>query len=75
LRWREFFQEHDIAPLELFYEELIVDLEGTVRRVLGFLGVSGEDVELLPPTLRKMADDRSQEWEARYRRICSDGSE
>jgi LPS sulfotransferase NodH len=72
LRWRQCFQDHDIVPLELFYEDLIGDLEGTVRRVLGFIGIPGEDVKLPPPTLRKMADDRSQEWEARYRRICGD---
>lgn len=75
LCWREFFQKHDIAPLELFYEEMIGDLEGTVRRVLGFLGIPGEGIELPPPTLRKMADDRSREWEARYRRICSDAGQ
>ena len=31
LRWRQFFREHDIVPLELVYEEMVEDLEGTVR--------------------------------------------
>jgi LPS sulfotransferase NodH len=75
LRWRQFFQDHDIVPLELLYEEMIRDIEGAVRRVLEFVGIAGEDVQLPPPTLRKMADDRSQEWEARYRRICADKGE
>jgi LPS sulfotransferase NodH len=72
LRWRQFFQDHDIVPLELSYEELVRDLEATVRCVLGFVGIPVEDITLPPPTLRKLADDRSQEWEARYRRICAD---
>jgi LPS sulfotransferase NodH len=75
LRWRQFFRDHNIVPLELFYEELIGNLEEAVRRVLEFIGIPGNDVKLPPPTLRKMADDRSLEWEVRYRRICADGDE
>ena len=74
-RWRQYFQEHSIVPLDVVYEELIQDLEGTVRRVLGFLGIPAENVRLPPPTLRKQADDRSREWEVRYRQICADESE
>jgi trehalose 2-sulfotransferase len=72
LRWRQFFQEHDIVPLDLAYEDLVQDLAGAVRRVLGFIGIPVDEVKLPPPTLRKLADDRSQEWEARYRQICAD---
>ena len=70
--WRKFFQEHDISPLELIYEELVRDLEGTVRLVLGFLGIPAENIKVRPPTLRKQADDHSREWEARYRKMCTD---
>jgi LPS sulfotransferase NodH len=71
LRWQQYFQENNIVPLELIYEDMIRDLEGAVRRVFAFIGISAEDIRLPPPTLRKLADNRSQEWEARYRRICS----
>lgn len=71
VRWRQFFQECDIVPLEVTYEQMIRDLAATVRRVLALVEVSVEEVELPRPTLRKLADDRSQEWEARYRRICA----
>jgi LPS sulfotransferase NodH len=71
-RWQQFFHEHDISPLKLIYEELVGDLEGSVRCVLRFLGIPAEDVKVPPPTLRKQADDRSREWEARYRRMCAD---
>jgi LPS sulfotransferase NodH len=73
-RWRQFFQENDIAPFEVIYEEMIDDLAETVRRVLGFIGIPFEHVALPRPTLRKLADGRSQEWEARYRRICADAN-
>jgi LPS sulfotransferase NodH len=72
--WRELFQEHKIFPLELIYEELVQDLAGSVRRVLQFLEIPVEDIQVPPPTLRKQADDRSREWEARYRQICADES-
>jgi trehalose 2-sulfotransferase len=73
--WRKFFAEHEISPLELTYEELVQDLEGTVRRVLGFLGISAEAIEVPPPTLRRQADHLSREWEVRYRQMCTEASE
>jgi trehalose 2-sulfotransferase len=75
VRWQQYFQEHNILPLKVIYEEMVQDLEGTVRRVLGFLGIPAENVEVPPPTLRKQADDRSREWEVRYRQICADETE
>jgi LPS sulfotransferase NodH len=72
--WWQFFQQHGIRPLELSYEELVGDLEGTVRRVLTFLGIPADNIKVAPPGLRKQADDRSREWEARYRRICAEES-
>jgi LPS sulfotransferase NodH len=72
--WRQFFRQHDIRPLELSYEELVADLEGTVRRVILFLGIPAAKFNMAPPTLRKQADDRSKEWETRYRRICAESS-
>ncbi len=74
-RWRQYFRDHNILPLDLAYEEVIQDLGGTVRRVLGFLGIPAENVSLPPPALRKQADDRSRDWEARYRRMCAEESE
>jgi LPS sulfotransferase NodH len=72
--WRQFFREHGIRPVELSYEELVADLEGTVRRVLTFLGISSENIKVTPPSLRKQADESSREWEVRYRRICAEES-
>jgi LPS sulfotransferase NodH len=70
--WREYFQQHGVSPLELIYEELVRDLEGTVRRVVGFLGIPAENVKAPAATLRKQTDDHSRQWEARYRRMCAE---
>jgi trehalose 2-sulfotransferase len=70
--WRRFFWEHDIRPLDLVYEDLIQDPAGTVRRVMEFLGLPASSVTLPPPNLRRQADCRSQDWEARYRRIAAE---
>jgi LPS sulfotransferase NodH len=70
--WRQFFRQYDIRPLELRYEEMVLDVEGTVRRVLMFLGIPAENIKIVPPSLHRQADHRSKEWEARYRRICNE---
>jgi LPS sulfotransferase NodH len=71
-RWRNFFREHDISPLALTYEELVPNLEATVRQVLLFLGMATENVNVPAPSLRRQADDHSREWESRYRRMCTE---
>jgi len=70
--WARFFHENGVAPLDLTYEDMIPDLDGTVRRILSFLGLPTENVTLPPPTLRRQADHHSQDWEARYRRIAAE---
>jgi len=68
--WRQFFAEHRIQPLQLVYEEMVADLDGTVGRLLAFLGIPAEGIKIKPPRLRRQADHRSREWEERYRRIA-----
>ena len=71
-RWRQYFAEHAIVPLELTHEELVKDIAGTVRTVLEFLDIPVENVQLPPPGLRPQTDGRSREWEARYRQMCAE---
>ncbi len=70
--WRSYFQEHGISPLELTHEQVVRDLEGTVRRVLQFLEIPSEGLKLHEPNLRQQADIGSREWEARYRRMLAE---
>jgi LPS sulfotransferase NodH len=57
--WDKFFVRHGIKPLRLVYEELDEDYEGTMRKVVNFLGVGGS---IPPPPLKKQADGQTEEW-------------
>jgi LPS sulfotransferase NodH len=72
--WRRYFQEHGISPLELTHEEVVGDLACSVRRVLQFLGIPPESLELRQPGLRQQADASSRDWEARYRRMLAENA-
>jgi trehalose 2-sulfotransferase len=70
--WQRFFQENEISPHYVVYEELVADYESTVRRVLEFLGIKGEETSIPPPSSIKQADPSSAEWEERYRRLSAE---
>lgn len=66
--WTAFFAESGISPLEVRYEDLAVDPERDVRRVLAALGqTSGLTAPVTPRTAR-MADHVSEGWRERFRR-------
>lgn len=66
--WDDFFAARGVEPLEISYEELVADREGTVRRVLAYFDVPGADHrEIPPPDIERQADDVSERWIARYR--------
>lgn len=68
-RWRRWFREHGIAPLEVRYEALAADPPGVVRRTLEHVGIAGELAGDVPaPRLRRQAGAASGEWAERYRR-------
>jgi LPS sulfotransferase NodH len=54
--------------LEVVYEDFIGDYEGTVRRVLEFLGVDAGPAFLVPPPpMERQADALNEAWCARFR--------
>jgi len=70
--WQLFFHEHEISPHYVVYEELVADYEATVRRVLGYLGLDGEQTFIPPPRSLKQSDALSEEWEERYRKLTAE---
>jgi LPS sulfotransferase NodH len=70
--WQQFFQKHEISPHCVAYEELVADYDSTVRRTLQFLDIPAENVAISPPVSVKQADALSEEWEERYRRMCTE---
>ncbi|MFL5864826.1 MAG: Stf0 family sulfotransferase [Solirubrobacteraceae bacterium] len=67
--WRAFFAQHDITPLRLVYEDdLERDPDGTVRRVLEWIGVRPPGHWAAGEPLPRQADSTSDEWVAAYHR-------
>ncbi len=64
---QEFFAEGRIKPLNIFYEDLVLDYEGTVRTILDYLELDSHSATPAPPALIKLADSVSEEWVQRFR--------
>jgi LPS sulfotransferase NodH len=65
---QEFFSEAGIVPMTLVYEDFIADYEGTVRRVLDYLGLlPAGKVTVAPPHFEPIADEISEAWVQRFR--------
>jgi LPS sulfotransferase NodH len=68
--WRQYFEQHGIAPLRVYYEDLARDHAGETRRVLDYLGIPLPATTTIErPRLRKQADGLSELWVAQYRKI------
>jgi LPS sulfotransferase NodH len=70
--WQRFFQEHEISPHCVIYEEFVADYELTVRRVLKFLDIHVKKMLIPPPATLKQSDALSEEWEERYRKLSAE---
>lgn len=71
----DFFSKSDIVPLTIVYEDFIQDYEGTVMKVLEFLGIPTDQVIIAPPALDKLADDAAEQWVQRFRKESQEGWE
>lgn len=68
--WQRFFSENGIQPLVIIYEDFVSRYEETVREALKRLGVPGaEMVEVAPVSMKKQADEQSEQWVQRYLRL------
>lgn len=70
-QWEAYFHEHRITPLMITYEEMVENFDATVRGVLQFLGIDHRKVVIAEPDLERQADERSHEWERRYRALAA----
>jgi LPS sulfotransferase NodH len=61
--WQNYFEECGLEPMEVIYEELVDDYEGTVLWLLDGIGVPvPENFSVTEPKMRRQADDLSEEW-------------
>ncbi len=65
--WQNLFEECEVEPLEVVYEELVEDYEGTVLRLLDGIGILvPENFVVAGPKMRRQADKLSEEWVRLY---------
>jgi LPS sulfotransferase NodH len=65
--WANYFRENRIAPLVLFYEDVVASHRVAAERVLEFLGLPFPPrMEIPPPAIEKQATRISEDWASRY---------
>jgi trehalose 2-sulfotransferase len=65
-RWRAWFEENEIAPLAVRFEDLVADKTVGTRAVLEYLGLASEGIAVAERTIRT-SDHVNAEWLDRYR--------
>ena len=70
--WRSYFAATGISPVEVWYEDLVDDRVGTVRRVLEGLGVDAAAPDVSrPAAFRRQADETSARWAQRFAELLA----
>ena len=70
---QEFFAEGEIVPLNIYYEDFILQYAQTIRTILRFLDLDDQSIAIPAPLLAKTADDVSEEWVQRFRKERQEG--
>ena len=66
--WQAWFASRGVAPLEVWFEDLVIDPRAEVQRVLAHLGLDpGAAPAAAAATLERQADERNQTWARRFR--------
>jgi trehalose 2-sulfotransferase len=64
--WNNWFLHEGIEPLHISYDDLADDPVKTLRHILGRLGLDQIAADGITPGVRKLADETSREWVARF---------
>jgi trehalose 2-sulfotransferase len=65
--WQSYFEEYDLEPTRVVYEDLVEDYEGTVTRVLAGIGIPlSENIAIVAPRMKRQADELSEKWVRLY---------
>ncbi|HET7142837.1 MAG TPA: Stf0 family sulfotransferase [Anaerolineales bacterium] len=65
---QEFFNEGNLVPLTIFYEDFIRQYDQTIRIILNYLELDSQSGTIVPPQLAQTADNVSEEWVQRFRK-------
>lgn len=67
VRWRDWFDRHDIEPIIVTYEELLADRPATIGRVLKRLGLDPDaSARIGPPRVERQADASTDRYVQMY---------
>lgn len=72
--WRDWFAAQGVQPYPVRYEDLDADPAAVTRDILGFLGLEPAAGSAVTAPDRRLADDLTEEWVARYRASLRTGS-
>ena len=65
--WQDFFEECDVEPMEVVYEEFVENYLEKVLWLLDGIGISvPENFAVAEPKMRRQADELSEEWVRLY---------
>ncbi len=65
--WANFFQQHHLEPLRLYYEDIVADLEGSVRDVLAWLGIPApQSFDLSNLSFQPQGTHLNKEWAQQF---------
>lgn len=66
-RWRLFFTRNNIKPLELWYEDIIIDPLKTIRDISGFAGIDIDTASINTDVYTKtQRTSLNEEWKKRF---------
>lgn len=65
--WERWFDQEEIEPLRLAYEDLAADPVAALRTVLVHLGLDRQAADGVNPTVARLADETNREWVERFR--------
>lgn len=72
---QSFYADAGIQALTIVYEDFIANYDGTVKRILRFLGLPDANIDIHKPKTIKLADDISEKWVQRFRQERQKGWE
>ncbi|MHB1129047.1 MAG: Stf0 family sulfotransferase [Ilumatobacteraceae bacterium] len=62
--WKAYFEENNIQPLNITYEQLTKDMDATIRRVMDHIGIHIDEVPA--PQTTQQSDSTNSEWATRF---------
>lgn len=65
--WRQFFDDHDIEPLEVSYERLVAEYEQVATEIVDALGTREGSLTFGERRMQKQRDSVSRRWLLRFR--------